>query len=82
MLVDCVGNKDDPLMQTVGTHQHNINSAMLQRARRLKTELQSVTRQIKDSLIEKIKERWRGKRMYGQLPRNLEEKLEDNGQTY
>jgi ubiquinone biosynthesis protein UbiJ len=67
--VECVESKEDPLMQTVGTHQNNINSAMLQRARRLKTELQRGTRQIKNSIAEKIKEKWRGKRMYGELSR-------------
>ena len=80
--MEWVDSKEDPLMQIVGTHQHNRNSAVLQRARRLKTELQRGTRKIKDRITEKIKERWRGKRMYGQLPRNLEEKLEDNEESY
>jgi len=32
---------------------------------------------MKESLTEKTKERWHGKRTHGQLPRNLEEKLVD-----
>jgi hypothetical protein len=35
-----------------------------------------------DSIAEKTKEMWRGKRMRGQLQRNLEEKLMDNEQSY
>jgi hypothetical protein len=34
-LVECVDRKEDPLIQNVGTHQHNINSATLETARRL-----------------------------------------------
>jgi hypothetical protein len=34
-LVEYVDNKEDTLIQIVGRHQHNINSAMLQTARRL-----------------------------------------------
>ena len=33
-------------------------------------------------MAEKTKERWHGKRMHGQLPRNLHEKLVDIEQTY
>ena len=40
------------------------------------------TRKIKDSVAEKTKERWHGKRMHGQLPRNLDEKLVDIEQSY
>jgi len=47
---------------------------VLKTARRLKTEVQRGTRQK----AEKTKERWRGKRIHGQLPRNLNEKLADN----
>jgi hypothetical protein len=32
---------------------------------------------MKESIAEKIKERWHGKRMHGQFPRNLDEKLVD-----
>jgi len=53
------------------------NTAVLQSARRLKTEVQRETRKMKDSIAEKTKERWHGKKMHGQLPRNLDEKLVD-----
>ena len=35
-----------------------------------------------ESIAEKTKERWHGKRMHGQLPRNLDEKLVDIEQWY
>jgi hypothetical protein len=50
-------DKEDPLIQTVGTHQHNINSAKLQIARRVKRELHGGTRQIKETVAEKTKDR-------------------------
>jgi len=37
---------------------------------------------MKDSIAEKTKERWQGKRMHGQLPRSLDEKLMDIDQSY
>jgi hypothetical protein len=77
-LVQCVDSKEDPLIQTVRARQHNINSAVLQTARRLKRG----TRQINDSIAEKTKERWREKNMHGQCPRNLDENLVDNEQSY
>jgi hypothetical protein len=55
---------------------------MVQTARSLRTELQKGTRQIKDSIAEKTKERWRGKRKHGQFLRSLDEKLVDNEQSY
>ena len=54
--------------------QHRLDS--------LKTEVQKETRKIKDGIAEKTKERWHGKRMHGQLPRNLDERLEDIEQSY
>jgi hypothetical protein len=51
-VVDYVDSKKDLLIQIVRTHQHYINSTMLQRARRLKRKLQRGTRQIKDSTAE------------------------------
>ena len=71
----CVDGQENPLIQVVRTHQHNTDSAVLQAARCLKTEVQRETRKIKDSIADKTKERWQGKRMHGQLPRNLDEKL-------
>jgi hypothetical protein len=55
---------------------------VLQAARQLKGEIQRETREIKDSKAEKTKERWQGKRMHGQLPCNLNEKLVDIAQSY
>jgi len=81
-LVEYVDRKEGPPIQVVRTHQHNPDSAMLQRARCLKTEVQKETRKIKDSTAEKTKVRWHGKRMHGQLPRNLDEKLVDIEQSY
>ena len=54
---------------------------MLQTARCLKAEVQRETK-IKENIAEKTKERWHGKRMHGQLPRNLDEKLVDIEQSY
>ena len=69
-LVEYVDMKEDPLIQVVRTHQHNTDSSVLQSARCLKTEVQKETRKMKDSIVQKTKERWQGKRMHGQLPRN------------
>jgi len=54
-LVEYVDRKEDPLMQVVRTYQHNIDLAMLQTARRFKTEVQRETGKIKDSIAEKKK---------------------------
>jgi len=53
--VEYVGSKEDLLTQTVRRHHHSINWALLQTARRLKTELQRRKRQIMDSIAEKTK---------------------------
>jgi hypothetical protein len=37
---------------------------------------------MKDSIVDKTKERWHSKRMHGQLPRNLDEKLVIMEQSY
>ena len=37
---------------------------------------------MKVSIAEKKKERWHGKRMHGQLPRNIDEKLQDIEHSY
>jgi len=47
-LVEYVGRKEDPLIQVVRMHQHNIHSVVLQTASCLKTEEERGTRQIKD----------------------------------
>ena len=81
-LAEYVDRKEDPLIQVVTTHQHNNDSAVLQAARCLKTEVQKERRKIKESIVGKTKERWQGKRMHGQFPRNLDEKLVDIEQSY
>ena len=81
-LVEYVDRKKDPLIQVVRTHQHNTNSVVLQTSRWLKTEVQKETINVKDSIAEKTKERWQGKRMHGQFPRNLDKKLVDIEQSY
>jgi len=81
-LVEYVDRKEDLLIQVVRTHQHNTDSAVLQTARCLKTEVQKETRKMKDSVAEKTKEKWQGKKMHGQLSRNLDEKLVDIEQSY
>ena len=80
-LVEYVDRQEDSLIQVVRTHQHETDSAVLQTARCPKTEVQRETREM-DSTAEKTKERWHGKRMHGQLPRNLDEKLVDIKQSY
>jgi len=57
-LVEYVDRKEDPLIQVVRTHQHNTDSAVLQTAGCLKTEVQKETRKMKKSIAEKTKERW------------------------
>ena len=81
-LAEYVDRKEDPLIQVVRTHQHNTDSVVLQRTRCLKTEVQKERIKVKDSIAEKTKERWQGKRMHGQLPRNLDEELVDIEQSY
>jgi len=60
-LVEYVDRKEDPLIQVVRTHQDDTDSAVLQTARCLETEVQRETRKMKDSIAEKTKERWQGK---------------------
>ena len=81
-ILEYTSSKVDPLIQIIRTHQQIINSTLLQTARWLNRELHRGTRQIKDSITEKTKERWQGKRMHGQFPSNLDKKLVDNEQSY
>jgi hypothetical protein len=81
-LMEYVDNTEGPLIQIVRTHQNNTKSAIVQTARSLRTELQKGTREIKDSIAEKTKERWREKRMHGQFPHSLDEELVDDEQSY
>jgi len=81
-LAEYVDRKEDPPIQVVRTHQHNTNSVLLQRARCLRTEVRKEMRKVKHSIEEKTKERWQAKRLHGQFPRNLDEKLVDIEQSY
>jgi len=81
-LFEYVNRKEDTLIHLVRKHQHNTNSAVLQMARCLKTEVQKETRKVKDSIADKSKGRWHGKRMHGQLPHKFNEKLVDIEQSY
>ena len=81
-LVEYVDRKEDTLIHVFRTHQHNTDSVESQTARGLKTEVQKETRKVKDSVAEKTKGRWHGKRMHGQFPCNLHEKLVDAQQSY
>ena len=55
-LVEYLDRKEDTLIQVVRTHQHNTDSAVLQKARYLKTEVQRETKKkMKASIAEKSK---------------------------
>ena len=56
-LVEYVDRKEDPIIRVVRTHQHNTDSAVLQTARCLKTEVQKETRKMKDTVEEKKKKK-------------------------
>jgi hypothetical protein len=70
------------IIQIVRTHHHNTNSAMLQTARCLRTEAKRERKKMKNSITEKTKEKWHGKRMHGQWPWSLDAKLMDIEQSY
>jgi hypothetical protein len=55
---------------------------MLQTATYLRTEVQRETRKIKNIITDKTKEKWHEKRMHGQWPWSLDEKLMDIEQSY
>jgi hypothetical protein len=81
-LMEYVDSTEHPLIQIVRTHQNNTKSATVQAARSLRTELRKGTRQIKDSIAEKTKEKWRRKRVYRQFLCSKDKKLVDNEQSY
>jgi len=54
--VEYVDRNEDPLIQVVRTRQHNTDSAVLQTARYLKTEVQRETRKMRDSIAKKTKD--------------------------
>jgi len=76
-LMEYVDSKEEPVVGFVRTHSHNTNSALLQAVRNFKKSFQSETKLIKDIIAQNIKEKWERKRMHGQFPRNLDEKLVD-----
>jgi hypothetical protein len=81
-LAEYIENKDDPLIQIVGTHQHNTNSALLQTAHIFKKSFQSETKQIRNIITQNIKVKWEEKRMLAQFPRSLDKKLVYKEQFY
>jgi hypothetical protein len=81
-LVEYVESKEDQLIQIVRTHQHNTNSALLQTANKFKKTFQSETKQIKKYKNSEFKKKWEEKRMHGQFPRSLDEKLGNKEQSY
>jgi hypothetical protein len=68
-------SKEYPLIQIVRIDKHIANSAMLRRVGSIARELHKGTRQVKDIVAEKKKERRQGKRIHGQFPRNLGSEL-------
>ena len=80
--MEYVDRKEDSLIQVVITHNHNTDTAVLQRARCLKTEVQKDISKMKDSIADKTNGRWHVKRMHRQLARNLDGKLVDIEQSY
>jgi hypothetical protein len=82
-LVKSVDRKEDPLrvIRIVRTHKHNTDSAVLQTARCRKSEVQR-EKKMKNSIAEKIKEKWHETIMHRQLSHKLDEKLVDIEKSY
>jgi hypothetical protein len=59
--MECVDSKGDARMKIVRTHQHNINSTIVQTARSLNRELRRGTKQRKDIVADKKKKMAREK---------------------
>jgi hypothetical protein len=66
-LKEYVEHTEDPLMQTVRTHQHNTTSTLFHTTTNLQKSLQSDTKQIKTTIARNLKERWEAKRLHGQF---------------
>ena len=81
-LVEYVDRKEDPLIQVVRTHQHTPTQQCYRQLVASCQKYRKKQEKIQDSIAEKTKERWHGKRMHGQLPRNVDEKLVDIEQSY
>jgi hypothetical protein len=56
-VVEYVDRKEGALIQAVRTHQHTIDSAVVQTAGRHRTEVQRETRKIKSSIAQKRKKK-------------------------
>jgi ferritin-like metal-binding protein YciE len=54
--VEYVDRKEDKLIQVFRTHQRDTDSAVLQTARCLKTDMQREKRKMKDSIAEMARE--------------------------
>jgi hypothetical protein len=80
-LVEYVESKEDTLVQIVRAHQHPTNSALLQ-TNRFKKYFQSEIKQIKYIMTQNMKGELKEKRIRGQTPRSLDEKLVDKEQSY
>ena len=80
--MEYVKSKAYPLIQIVKTHQGKTNSTILHNARNIKEKLEKWKMRINDIITEKIKDRWQRKRMHGQFPLSLDEKLVDNEECY
>jgi len=81
-LVEYVDRKEDSLIQVVIAHKHNTDTAVLQRARSLKTEEQKEIKKMKDSLADKTNGRRHFKRTHEEFARKFDEKLVDFEQSY
>jgi hypothetical protein len=80
-LKEYVEHTEDPLMQTVRTHQHNTSSTPFHTATNLQNSLQSDMKQIETTIARNLKERWEQKRLHGQFPQSLDEGLIDKEQS-
>jgi hypothetical protein len=55
---------------------------LVQTPNKFKKSFQSETKQIKNIITQNIKGKWEEKRMQGQFPHSLDEKLLDKAQSY
>jgi hypothetical protein len=66
-LTEYIEGSEDPLLQVVRTHQHNVNASLPRAAHKCEKN---------------TKETWGRKRMHGQFPRSLDDMLVAREQTY
>jgi hypothetical protein len=81
-LKEYVEHTDDPLMQIVRIHEHNISSTLFHTATNLQKSFQSDKKQIKSTTGGNLKERWEAKRLHSLFPRSLDEGLIHKEQSY